>query len=67
MNQADPLTFELVRAVRKVAHPIPETARVIVESSVGQDEIEHEIQNVDKALNSQRSQFVTEFPNDPLG
>jgi len=52
-SKHDALTFESVLAFRKVAHLIPEHVPVIVESRVGQDDIEDEIQNVDKALTFQ--------------
>jgi hypothetical protein len=49
-SQHDPLSFESILAFQKVAHLIPETVPVIVESRVEKDEVVEEIQNVRKAL-----------------
>jgi hypothetical protein len=52
-SKHDPLSFESVLAFRRVAHLIPESVPVIVESSVGEDKVEEEIQNVRQALSFQ--------------
>ncbi len=49
-SKHDPLSFESILAFQKVAHLIPESIPVIVESRVSQDEVDEEIQNVRKAL-----------------
>lgn len=49
-SKHDPLTFESILAFRKVAHLIPEAVPIIVESRVGEDEVDEEIQNARKAL-----------------
>jgi hypothetical protein len=52
-SKHDALSFESGLAFRKLAHLIPETVPVIVESRVTEDEFQDEIQNVSKALNSE--------------
>jgi hypothetical protein len=49
-SKHDPLSFESILAFRRVAHLIPETVPVIVESRVVKDKVDEEIQNVRKAL-----------------
>jgi hypothetical protein len=49
-SKHDALSFESVLAFRKVAHLIPESVPVIVESRVVEEEVEDEIQNVANAL-----------------
>ncbi len=49
-SKHDPLSFESILAFQKVAHLIPESIPVIVESRVSEDEVDEEIQNVRKAL-----------------
>lgn len=49
-SKHDPLSFESILAFQKVAHLIPETVPVIVESRVNEDAVDEEIQNVRKAL-----------------
>ena len=49
-SKHDPLSFESILAFRKVAHLIPESVPVIVESTVGKEEVNEEIQNARKAL-----------------
>ena len=49
-SKHDPLSFESILAFRKVAHLIPETVPVIVESRVAKEEIDEEIHNARKAL-----------------
>ncbi len=52
-SKHDPLSFESVLAFRRVAHLVPESVPVIIESRVGEDEVEEEIENVRKALSFQ--------------
>lgn len=49
-SKHDALSFESVLAFRRVAHLIPESVPVIVESRVGEDEVAEEILNARKAL-----------------
>jgi hypothetical protein len=53
-SKHDALSFESVLAFRKVAHLIPESIPVIVESRVTEEDVEDEIQNVSKALICER-------------
>jgi hypothetical protein len=50
-SQHDALSFESVLAFRRVAHLIPESVPVIVESRVSGNEVEEEIQSARIALN----------------
>lgn len=52
-SKHDALSFESILAFRKVAHLIPETVPIIVESRVAKDEVDEEIQNARNALNFQ--------------
>jgi hypothetical protein len=49
-SKHDALSFESVLAFRRVAHLIPESVPVIVESRVSENEVDEEIQNARKAL-----------------
>jgi hypothetical protein len=49
-SKHDALSFESVLAFRRVAHLVPESVPVIVESRVSGNEIDEEIQNARKAL-----------------
>jgi hypothetical protein len=53
-SKHDPLSFESILAFQKVAHLIPEGVPVILESRVGEDEVDDEIQNAHKALNFEK-------------
>jgi len=50
-SRHDALSFESVLAFRRVAHLIPEDVPTIVESRVGENEVEEEIQTARAALN----------------
>jgi hypothetical protein len=52
-SKHDAITFESVLAFRRVAHLIPESVPIIIESSVGEDEVQEEVQNVRQALSFQ--------------
>ncbi len=53
-SKHDALSFESMLAFGKVAHLIPESVPVIVESRVGEEEVADEIQVVSKALTYER-------------
>jgi hypothetical protein len=52
-SKHDPLSFESILAFRRVAHLVPETVPVILESRVDQDGIDEEIENARKALSGE--------------
>jgi hypothetical protein len=58
-SKHDPLSVESILAFRKVAHLLPPDAPIIMESRVGESEIDEEIQNAINSLDAQEMLAAT--------